>query len=130
MRLRHKRSSDFVITPVDHPDIHVGPDSNFDVDDADLARSLLEQDDNYGPADDESRELWGDIAAEREAHDAVAQADDVGEITAADLRASLDTMSADELVEVRAQEQAGKARVSVLKKIDELLAPAGDDGQE
>jgi hypothetical protein len=126
MQLRHLRSGAFVITPVGHPDIEVDGNHTFEVDDPTLARSLLEQPDNYGPADDESQAVADELAALREAHDEVAGADP-DDLTVAQLLPTLDALNADELRDLRARETAGKARKSVLNRIDELLAPAGDE---
>lgn len=127
MKLRHLRSDAYTIMPPDHPDIDVDAGETFDVDDPVLARSLLEQDANYAPADDEADAVFNELAIEREQHDMVTAAEDVADITAADLRASLETMTPDELRDVRAQEVAGKARKTVLARVDELLAAAGEE---
>lgn len=129
MKLYDNRGDGYVITPVDHPDIVPGPDGGFEVDDPDLAKNLLMQGDNYRPGDDEARSIADEIEAEREVHDEVVAADTT-ELTARELIASLDTLTADELADVRNQEVAGKARTTVLNRIDELLAPQGGEGQE
>lgn len=129
MLLRHLRDGYYTITPVDAPDIAVEPDATFEVDDPALARSLLEQDTNYAPADTESKAIADEIAAEREAHDEVIGAEDTAELTARELIASLPTLAPDELLAVKAQEQAGPGRKTVLARIDELLASAGPDGE-
>lgn len=98
----------------------------FDVDDEAIARNLLEQEGNYAPVDDEAHALADEIAAEREQHDIVA-ASDPAELSAADLIASLDTLSEPELRDLRAQEVAGKNRKTVVARIDELLATAGTE---
>lgn len=130
MQLHHNRPGAFLITPVDGPNIEVDGETNFEVDDPDLARRLLEQDDNYSPADEESRALLDDIAAGRQAREHVEEAvadGDTAAITARDLIASLDTLTADELADVRTTEEAGPNRKTVLARIDELLAAAGEE---
>lgn len=43
----HLRNDKYTITPIDHPDIEVGPGEVFDVDDDTLAASLRDQPDNF-----------------------------------------------------------------------------------
>lgn len=126
MKLRNTRDGEWEIPALN---LIVGSDT-FDVDDPDIARNLLEQGDNYAPADDEARALADEIAAEREEHDEAAAAiGDVGDMTAHDVLAMLDNLTPDELRDVRSREQAGKARVTVLNRIEELLE-AGAPGEE
>lgn len=124
MRIRNLRDGEWEI-----PDLNlvVGAEP-FDVDDPAVARNLLEQEGNYAPVDDESHALVDEIAAARERHNAVAVVEDVGELGARELIASLDTMSEPELRDLRAQEIAGKNRKTVVARIDELLATG--EGQE
>lgn len=123
MKIRNLRDGEWEI-----PDLNlVVAAEPFDVDDPAVARSLLEQDGNYTAVDDEAHRLADEIAADRERHDAVAAVEDVGELTAAELIASLDTLSEDELRDVQAKEQASaRPRKTVLNRIAELLG----EGQE
>lgn len=121
MKLHHLRADAHVITPIDGADIEAPGDGDFDVADETLARSLLAQPDNYAPADDESRALL------EQSVEAQSLAETVGDLHVSDVLPLLDALDPGELADVRAAEEAGKARVTVLSRIDELLAPASEE---
>ena len=69
MKLHDKRSpahGGYVITPQDMPDIAVEPGADFDVDDDELAASLLQQEDNYEQAGGKPTQTQPDTSEEEE----------------------------------------------------------------
>lgn len=126
MKLRSVRPGVWDIPALDR---EVDESEVFDVPDPDIARNLLEQADNFAPADDEAQTVLADIETGRqvadEAHAAVPQS---AGMRAAELLPLIGSMTADELNTVLTDERAGRNRQTVIAKAETALAAITDTG--